>query len=262
MDVPAVSLRWRDGLFAHWPVEAARVRPLVPDALDVDTREGTAWVSALPSLVEAGRPWLFPERFGLAFPQVNLRTYVRYEGRPGVYFLSLDADTPLGVRVARALYGLPYHDATIDFQREASEASGAGETGGTTDASEASEAGGTTETDETADPGRFRFDCRRVRADPSPARFAAEYRPTGRPRRADPDSLDAFLAERYRLYLVRGGTVRCTRVEHDPWRLCPAEARVHADALLESVGLPAPAEEPTVRYAPSAAFTVRTPFRV
>jgi hypothetical protein len=240
-DLPAVALRWREGLFAHWPVDPSRVRPLVPDPLDVDTREETAWVSALPSLVEAGRPWFLPAEFGMTFPQVNLRTYVRYDGEPGVYFLSLDADTPLGVRVARAIYGLPYHDADIDFQRgpdTGEEAVGGSEDGGT-----------------------YRFDCQRVHTDERPARFAAEYCPTGRPSHADPDSLDAFLAERYRLYLVRNGTVHCARVEHDPWRLCPAEARVHADALLESVGLPAPAEEPMVRYAPGASFTIRTPFR-
>jgi uncharacterized protein YqjF (DUF2071 family) len=228
-DVPAVSLTWRDGLFAHWPVEASRVRPLVPDELDVDTREGSAWVSALPSLVEASRPWFLPECAGLTFPQVNLRTYVRNEGRAGVYFLSLDAATSLGVRVARTLWGLPYHRAEIDFES-------VGE--------------------------RRRFDCRRRHTDRHPVRFAAEYRPTGRPGRADPDSLSAFLAERYRLYLVRSGTVWCARVGHDPWRLCPAEARVHADALLESVGLPAPADEPMVRYAPRVEFTIRTPFRV
>lgn len=226
-DFPAVSLTWRDGLFAHWPVEASRVRPLVPDELDVDTREGSAWVSALPSLVEASRPWFLPERVGLSFPQVNLRTYVRHETRPGVYFLSLDAATSLGVRVARTLWGLPYHHAEIDF--------------------------------ETVGESR-RFDCQRLHTERPPARFAAEYRPTGRPTRADPDSLSAFLAERYRLYLVRGETVWCARVEHEPWRLCPAEATVHADALLESVGLPAPADDPIVRYAPQAEFAIRTPF--
>jgi uncharacterized protein YqjF (DUF2071 family) len=239
-DVPALSLTWREGLFAHWPVDPSRVRPLVPDALDVDVREGTAWVSALPSLVEAARPRLLPARAGLTFPQVNLRTYVRREGRPGVYFLSLDATSALGVRIARAVWDLPYYRADIDFDR-----------------------GSRT----------VRFDCQRLHTERPPARFAAEYRPTGEPSRPAPDSLSAFLAERYRLYLVRGGrgddargggdgSVWCARVEHDPWRLAPAEASVHADALFESVGLPAPAEEPVVRYAPSTEFTVRTPFRV
>ncbi|WP_435175410.1 YqjF family protein [Halorussus sp. AFM4] len=227
-DLPALSLTWRDGLFAHWPVDPSRVRPLVPDELDVETREGTAWVSALPSLVTASRPWFLPEAVGLTFPQVTLRTYVRHETRPGVYFLSVDADTALGVGIARALWDLPYHRADVDFET-------VGET--------------------------RRVDSRRVDPGEPPARFAAAYRPTGEAVRPDPDSLSAFLAERHRLYLVRDGTVRCARVEHEPWRLCPAEASVHADALLEAAGLPAPAEDPMVRYAPGASFAVRTPFR-
>ncbi|MFB6207530.1 MAG: YqjF family protein [Haloglomus sp.] len=232
-DFPAASLTWRDGLFAHWPVDPDRIRPLVPDDLDVDVRDGTAWVSALPSVAEAVRPWGVPPELGLSFPQVNLRTYVRHETRPGVYFLSLDAASALGVGVARAVWDLPYHRAEVDFERDPDPDGGA----------------------------TCRIDSERSHTDDSPARFAATYRPTGEPDRAEPGSLDAFLAERYRLYLVRGDRVRCARVEHSPWRLWPAEATVEADSLLASVGLPAPADDPVVRYAGRTAFTVRTPFR-
>lgn len=229
-DFPAVTLGWRDSLFAHWPVDPERVRPLVPDELDVDIREGTAWVSALPSVVTAARPFFLPRSVGLTVPQVNLRTYVRHETTPGVYFLSLDTSTGLGVRIARLLYGLPYFRASIDFERK-------GET--------------------------CRFDCQRTHTDyPSP-RFSAEYRPTGPPSRADsaPDSLDAFLAERYRTYVVRDGTVWCARVDHHSWPLCPAEATIFADSLFEAAGLPAPAEDPVVRYSPGVEIAIRTPFR-
>lgn len=229
-DFPAVAMGWRDSLFAHWPVERSRVRPLVPDELDVDAREGTAWVSALPSVVTAARPFVFPRSVGLTFPQVNLRTYVRHETRPGVYFLSLDTTTALGVRVARSLYGLPYYRANVDFETEA----------------------------ETR-----RFDSQRVHTDDPSPRFSATYRPTGPPSRADSnsDSLDDFLAERYRTYAVRDGTVWCARVEHRSWPLCPAEATVYADSLFEAAGLPPPAEDPLVRYSPGVEMTVRTPFR-
>lgn len=232
-DVPALTLEWRDGLFAHWPVEPARVRPLVPDELDVDARDGTAWVSILSSLVAAARPRFVPRNAGLTFPQVNLRTYVRHESRPGVYFLSLDAATDLGVRVARALYDLPYYRADIDFQSPENE----------------------------TDTQTRRFDCRRRRTERPRARFSAEYRPTDSPSRAESGSLQEFLAERYRLYVVRDGTVWCTRIEHPPWPLCPAEATVRADSLLEAAGLPALEGDPAVRYTPGVEVTVRTPFR-
>lgn len=200
-----------------------------------------AWVSVLPSLVRATRPWFAPQRVGLTFPQVNLRTYVRYETRPGVYFFSLDAATALGVRTARALYGLPYYYADIEFDcREEVRR----QDGGPND-----------------DVVTCRFQSQRVRVDEQPVNFSAEYRPTGTPSRADPDSLGEFLAERYRNYVVRKGTVWCVRVEHNPWRLCPAEASVHADSLLEAAGLPLPQDDPIVRYSPGKSITVRTPFR-
>ena len=230
-DVPALTLEWRDGLFAHWPVDPDRIRPLVPEALALDTREGTAWVSILPSQVVAARPRYVPRAAGLTFPQVNLRTYVRYDCRPGVYFLSLDAATGLGVRLARAVYDLPYYRADVDFERSGDDAR------------------------------RVRFDCRRRPGDGPRAGFAAAYRPTDSPSRADAASRDEFLAERHRLFVVRDGAVWCTRIEHEPWPLCPAEATVEAESLLTAAGLPAPDGDPVVRYTPGVEATVRTPFR-
>ena len=245
-------MSWRDGLFAHWPMDPSRVRSVLPDELDVDSREGTAWVSALASVAAANRPWFLPRTTGVTFPQVNLRTYVRREGRPGVYFLSLDIPSAVGVRLARSLYGLPYHRADIDFETD-------GEDDGATRRSHSSQSeDGSTRAPEQ---GSRRFESQRPHTERPPARFAAEYRPTGRPTRAEPGSLQDFLAERYRTYAVRNGTVWCARVEHAPWRLCPAEARVHADSLFEAAGLSAPDSDPAVRYAPSTEMTIRTPFR-
>ena len=42
------------------------------------------------------------------FPELNVRTYVTYQGKPGVYFFSLDASNLLAVWAARAVYHLPY----------------------------------------------------------------------------------------------------------------------------------------------------------
>lgn len=233
-DFPAIELTWRDGLFAHWSMDPSRVRPLIPDALDLDCRDGSAWVSALPSVVDASRPSLFPRSTGRTFRQVNLRTYVEHDGRPGVYFLSLDTSSGLGVRIARSLYGLPYYRADIDFEKRT----------------------------KSRDRRTCRFVCERDHGESSPARFAATYRPTGRPTLAESGSLDDFLTERYRLYVVRGGMVWCARVQHSPWRLATAEASVQADSLLEAAGLPAPTADPLVRYSPESEFTIRTPFRV
>src|SRR5271154_2737716 len=83
---------WHDLLFAHWPVEAAVLRPLLPPALQIDTFGQQAWLAVVPFRMTGVRlrgtpalPWLS------AFPELNVRTYVTTDGKPGGWFFSLDA---------------------------------------------------------------------------------------------------------------------------------------------------------------------------
>ena len=39
---------WHDLLFAHWPVPAQALRPLVPAHFELDLFEGQAWVAVVP----------------------------------------------------------------------------------------------------------------------------------------------------------------------------------------------------------------------
>ena len=94
---------WHDLLFAHWQIDAARMRPHVPAALEIDTFEGQAWIAVVPFRMSGVRlrftpalPWLS------AFPELNVRTYVVAERKRGVWFFSLDAGNPLAVAMARA----------------------------------------------------------------------------------------------------------------------------------------------------------------
>ena len=88
---------WHDLLFAHWPVAADALRGLIPGQLAVATFEGQAWVGVVPFRMNGIRlrglpalPWLS------AFPELNVRSYVTLDGRPGVFFFSLDAANPRG----------------------------------------------------------------------------------------------------------------------------------------------------------------------
>src|ERR1700687_6083754 len=103
---------WRDLLFAHWPVATTSLRPLVPARLRIDTFDGQAWLAVVPFRMSGVRlrgtpamPWLS------AFPELNVRTYVRCGAKPGVWFFSLDAGNPLAVGIARAWFHLPYYRA-------------------------------------------------------------------------------------------------------------------------------------------------------
>src|SRR5256885_10537792 len=78
---------WNDLLFAHWPLPPETLRPLVPSVLPLDTFNGQCWVALTPFYMTGVRPRLSPVVPGLsAFPELNVRTYVTYGGKSGVFF--------------------------------------------------------------------------------------------------------------------------------------------------------------------------------
>lgn len=100
---------WNDVLFAHWPVDVSILRAMVPPVLELDTYNGQAWISMLPFMLTNLRARFLPAIPGArAFPELNLRTYVTYKGKPGIYFFSLDADHRLAVPALASFFHLPY----------------------------------------------------------------------------------------------------------------------------------------------------------
>jgi uncharacterized protein len=117
---PAMRMIWADLGFLHWTVPVAVLRPLVPEALEIDTFDGLAFVGLVPFTMRGVRPRSFPALPWLSsFHEVNVRTYVHHLGRdPGVWFLSLDAANPIAVVVARTIWKLPYHFARMALERD------------------------------------------------------------------------------------------------------------------------------------------------
>jgi uncharacterized protein len=206
---------WRDLLFAHWPVAAAAVRPLVPRALDIDEHEGSSWVGLVPFRMTGVAPRLLPDLPGLsAFLETNLRLYVTRGGKPGVWFLSLDAASRLAVWGARRFLGLPYFFARMSI----------------------AESG-----------GRFQYRSQRVGG---AASLEAEYGPTGPAFEAAPGTLEHFLTERYCLYAAhRDGPLQRTEIHHRPWPLQPASATIAAQSLLAAGGVAGHGPPPLLHFA-------------
>jgi uncharacterized protein YqjF (DUF2071 family) len=114
---------WTDLLFAHWRVPVASLEALVPPQLSIDTHEGDAYLGITPFRVEGLRlRGTTPIPRLSSFPELNVRTYVSFAGRPGIYFLSLDAGSWPAVVAARRTYRLPYFRSrmSIAAEREAS----------------------------------------------------------------------------------------------------------------------------------------------
>ena len=202
---------WRDLLFAHWNVSPAVIRRLVPAQLELDMFGGEAWVSITPFHMSARLRGL-PTLPGMSdFPELNCRTYVSAEGKPGVHFFSLDTANRAAVWGARSLYHLPYFHARMRIDKEKDAISYSSMRRG--------------------------------------AVWRAKYAPTSGPRRAQPGSLDYFLAERYCLYTVWKGKAYRGEIHHVPWPLQPASVRIEENSVAQAAGIQVSATPAAVSFA-------------
>ena len=116
---PSMVQRWEDLSFIHWAFEPAEVRQLVPADLEIDTFDGAAWVGVIPFRLRIRRPGVPYLPWLSTFAETNVRTYViGPDGRPGIWFLSLDAERLGAVVVARTSYRLPYVWSQVRMRRE------------------------------------------------------------------------------------------------------------------------------------------------
>jgi uncharacterized protein YqjF (DUF2071 family) len=213
----AMAQTWADLLFCHWRVAAAQLERHVPASLPLDLFDGTAWLTITPFEVQGTRlRGTLPPPALSRFPELNVRTYVTLGGRPGIWFFSLDAGSMLAVAAARGLYRLPYLRARMAIARDGP----------------------------SIDYRSERHDRRGA-----PARFEARYRPAGAHRHAAPESLEAWLVERYRLYTVDDrGDVFAGDIHHRPWTLQDADADIRENTMTAMHGIDL-AGEPLVQFA-------------
>lgn len=215
---PVMSMAWHDLLFAHWPLPPEILRAKIPSSVTLDTFEGVGWIAVVPFRMSGVTPLGVPALPWLsAFPELNVRTYVTAEDKPGVYFFSLDAGNPLAVAVARRWFHLPYFRAQMEVERD-----GQG----------------------------IRYRSRRRHRGAPEAQFEGRYEPVGDAFRAKPGSLEHWLMERYCLYAVdpRGQVFR-GEIHHLPWPLQPAEAAIRMNTMARSHGIALPGTAPVLHFA-------------
>ena len=83
---------WDELTFIHWRYEPEQVQRLLPEGLEVETMDGSAWVGLVPFFLRVGLPHVRPVPWLSQFAETNVRTYVRSaDGRSGVWFFSLEA---------------------------------------------------------------------------------------------------------------------------------------------------------------------------
>jgi uncharacterized protein len=225
---------WHDLLFAHWRIDAAILRSQIPEGVEINTFDGSAWVAVVPFRMSGVRlrgtpamPWLS------AFPELNVRTYVSAQGKPGVWFFSLDAGNPAAVAIARAWFHLPYFRARMRCERL-----------------------------EGAD-GWIEYESERTHRGASPGGLRVRYRGVGEDFEPQAGTLEHFLTERYCLYAADGRR-RLYRgeIHHPPWRLQLGEAEFGRNTMIEAAGFAIPKGAPLLHYARRQDMVAWAPLRL
>ena len=209
---------WRYLLFAHWPIATDVLRSLIPAVFEIDRFDGQAWLGIVPfemsNVVPRGVPAI--EQLS-TFPELNVRTYVRHRGVPGVYFFSLDADNRLVVATARRFFHLPYFPADMTI---------------------------------ATDGGGVHYHSRRRGPAAAAASFSARYQAVGGSSEPVLGTLEYFLTERYCLFTVnRSGRVLRVDIHHPPWTLQQADAAFSDNSMATAAGIALPDTAPLLHVA-------------
>jgi uncharacterized protein YqjF (DUF2071 family) len=222
--------RWNTLTFLHWRFEPALVQRLLPEGLEVDTFDGSAWVGLVPFAMEVSLPQLPPAPWVSQFPETNVRTYVRAaDGTTGIWFLSLDASRLGAVAVARTTYRLPYFWSDMDITRVGPV---------------------------------MTYRCHR--RGPAPAGMRSEVAvEIGEPFALGAlGDLDRWLTARWRLYSARRSGMRYALADHAPWPLHQARLLHLDDELVTAAGLPRPDGEPLLHWSPGVEVRIGFPHRL
>ncbi|MFO0915837.1 MAG: DUF2071 domain-containing protein [Pirellulales bacterium] len=220
---PAGWQSWRELLFLHWEVDPQVVRPLVPEPLQLDLVGGRAFIGLVPFQMANVRSVRWPWRLTADFGETNVRTYVIHRGRPGVYFLSLDAASLLATLGARIGWGLPYFWSRISSQRTGSQVH--------------------YRVDRHFNGARLQVAYELLAPAAPLSETAPPAKSVGRAEAVaeiespGPAGLADFLLERYLLFVVRGGRVWEGQVHHRPYPVSPVRLLSVEQTLLTAAGI-------------------------
>ncbi|KAB2637815.1 MAG: hypothetical protein DVB25_09270, partial [Verrucomicrobia bacterium] len=87
---PFLLADWSDAVFLHYAVKPEALQPFVPFPLDL--RDGVAYVSLVAFTMKNMRPRVGGKWTAGLFKPIatheflNVRTYVKHKGEPGIYF--------------------------------------------------------------------------------------------------------------------------------------------------------------------------------
>ena len=223
---PVMKQQWRDLAYIHWEYEPEEVQALLPAGIEVDTFDGKAWVGLIPfSMRNISFPLIPPVPYFGSFPEVNVRTYVKRNGVPGVWFFSLDVNRLIPAFFARATYFIPYCWGKASHKKTEAKLL-------------------------TSVARRW------------PSKSSSHIELSIGERIESPSELAHFLSARWGLFSQGfGGRLRYAPVDHEQWELYSASIDMLDDKLVTAAGLPAPRGEAHVMFSPGVSVRIGKPRR-
>ena len=196
--------QWTDVLFLHFRVSVARLRECIPRRLDIDTYAGEAWVSYVLFRLRLRPAWFSYVPGFSSLLELHVRTYVRHDDQPGIFFLRMYADNRLAILASQLLTPLYYESATIAT--------------------------------ETCHDGSRTIDCQ---AAESRGSLSARFRTPSAPMNwAVDDPREAWLVERYRLFVAQGDAqIVSAHVVHPAWQIKRVDLCHYEDGLRDAKAL-------------------------
>ena len=195
---------WDHAVLIHYESDPSAIQNCVP--FEIDLHDGHAFVSVVAFTLRGMRPrvggkisrWLFKPIATHHF--FNVRTYVRRNGEPAIYFMAEWLSNRLSVALGPVTFGLPYRFGKVEYENEGEKGRIRGKV--------------------SAKEGEFEY-CAAVAKDRSICQ---------------PGSLTEFLLERYTAFTSAGRRKQFFRVWHEAWEQTPIEIEVRRDNLLAATG--------------------------
>ncbi|MFC0015147.1 MULTISPECIES: YqjF family protein [Allobacillus] len=208
------SQLWKDLLFINYPVDLEAIRTLIPNGLQLDTYDGQAWITVLPFSITDFTLRDHSLKGLNNFLELNVRTYVIRNGKPGVYFFSLEADHPITVLGARFL-SLPYYLAKMSIERRPKDR-------------------------------MYNFQSERIMN--RQRSFVAQCSPSKKTHSVREGGLTEWLVNRYHLYSTFGDRIIEGPIHHRPWKVADANVTIQRNGMLPQLPGGSILEEPYCFY--------------
>lgn len=193
----AMKQEWHEVVFLHWPVQAEWVRKHVPEELELDLYDGFAWIGVVLFKAKGtSLRGISPIPVVPPYLELNVRTYVNYKGRSGVYFFSLDADSALAVKAASTGDFLPYRHARMKMDGR---------------------------------QGICLFKSRRTHRHAFPEALSLTYQIASEPIKKS--VFDSWLTERYCLWTKPKNRLLRVDIAHPPWELQYIQGEIYKNTM-------------------------------